>query len=441
MQLVISDDKMEVILTHEKSVNRDSVLELLSDRNIIYGIDFKAIEEYIKSGRNNGKIIVANGLKPGVSKDGYVQWYVDIPSDRIRENKNGTVDFFNLDLFKFVKEGEEIACIHAPVNGQNGINVFGKKIPPVPGKKANLSIRSGFSKSDNKVIAMTDGAIKLNGNMLSLDPVLVVNSDVNFSTGNIESNVNVIINGWVKMGFNVKSEKDVIINGGIEGKNSINAGGSISVKLGITGKNDIKIKCGRNLLAKFVNGAEIEASENILVNEYIMNSNVTCGGSVFLNGKKGALITSTVKAEVSVTIKSFKGNKDTGISVTGFNRNEYVKNMGVWIEEKNRIKEEMKRLTWKIRCERSADKDLLKDLLVEYQKLETRLLDVEMQIKKYRNILTKVEGEGMIKLLSPTDQVNLKIKHEKINLKNSRPVKIFYDPKERGVISECLEKL
>ncbi len=440
MRIFVSEDKMQVFLEHDFAFTYEELMILLNENDVVFGIEKRNITDYIEKKCPQKRICVARGIPPQISKDGFTEWFVDIPSNTICENQDGAADFYNLNLFKFVSKGDKIAKIHLPENGNTGIDVFGRSINAIPGKNVDLKIRNGFKKIGGEIFAIGDGVINLNGNSLSLEPVLVVNSDVDYRTGNIKSNVNVIVNGWLKSGFNIQSDKNVLINGGIEGKNRLDINGDLSVKLGITGKNNIDIECGGSVFAKFISGARMKCGGDVYINEYVMNSNVCCDGSIYLNGIKGALITSCVSAGISVVVKNFRGNAESAIFVSGFNRNSYIVKMADLLEERSNLKENMKKLAWNIRGTERSRKEDISGLVSDYQELEEELAVVESGIKNIKNILGKVEGEGMIKFLSPVEEVRLKIKDESLNLKNTSPVKLYYDPGERGVITECLTR-
>jgi len=181
--------------------------------------------------------------------------------------------------------------------------------------------------------------------------------------------------------------------------------------------------------------------KNIYVNEYIMNSDVQCEGSVYVNGKKGFIINSVVDAKVSVEMKQYKTSQENrGIKVKGFQRGMYLKTLKELHERQKSLKEKLIYFTIKLRGIKRSNVELLQYTLSEYNKCQHELAEVKDVIEEIELILKKVEGEGMVKIMADTDDVSLKIKGQEVNLSGSKPVKLYYDPEKKGIVKECLEK-
>ena len=452
----VSQDQLEAYVTFLERPMPNEVVEELNSQGITFGIDSDNISALLKRDdisallkrddisaqlkkKETEGFVAARGREPGQSKSGYVEWFVKIPDSSFAEDQKGNVDFYNLDLFTYVRKNDRIAKIHPPVPGRPGKTVYGKRLPSKPAKPATLRIINGFKKdSDNNVYAREDGVVILKNNLLSLDPVLRIPTDVDYKTGNIDASVNVQIGGWVRSGFHVKSKKSIYIKGGIEEKTSITAGKDLSVVLGIMGNQQTVIETAGDLKAKFIQDAEVSTGGNLYVNEYIMNTNVKCDGSVLVNGRKGAIINSQTDAGVSVVFREYKASRNRDIKVRGFNRISYLETIKGLQKKQRTLKEHLKELALKIRTMKKKNKADIQSILFDYQKSELEMQKVNEQISEIKNLLDKVEGEGMVKVLSNSNGISLKIKGKQARIDEKKAVKLYYDPDKKGVIRQWL---
>jgi hypothetical protein len=244
------------------------------------------------------------------------------------------------------------------------------------------------------------------------------------------------IGGWVKAGFQVKSTEDIIISGGVEEKAIIESEKNISIKLGILGNEKTKICCKGNLIAKFIQGAQICTGGNIYVNEYIMNSDVNSGGSIFINGKRGELINSNTSAEISIITNKYKGNKNCKLQVKGFDRSLLITQIKSCLAKRNSTLIEMRKLAVIVRNKQKDKDPYIKEYLEKYRNLENFYQSLETEMTDLREILSKVEGEGMITILSETENISFQIKNEAKSIENIEASTFFYDPKEKKVIKK-----
>lgn len=434
----VSPDGLEAYIRYIEKPTAEEIVAELNREGIVVGIDFNRLSSELLKGSK--RILAAQGFSPGHSQDEAIEWLVNIQSSSsvVATEK---IDFYNLDIFTYVKEGQRIARLIPPEQGTLGKTVYGKKILPSPPKRLNLRLKKGFKKVDGYVIVEEDGVIEFNNGVLTLDPVLRINSDVDYKTGNIDSTVNVEISGWVRTGFHINCERNVYVKGGIEEKTHIVTEGDLSVVLGIMGNKKTRIEVNGNLKAKFIQDCDVIVKGNMYINEYIMNSDVICEGSIFVNGKKGAIINSNADAKVSVELRAYKtSQKGRGIKVKGFHRSMYIETLKGLQKKRIKLKGAIQQVALKLRNVKKDNRAELESTLFEYQRYENELYKTLEEIEKINAILENVEGEGMVKILSSTENIKLRIKGQEINLQDSQPVKLYFDPEKRGVVQECIEK-
>ncbi len=433
----ISPDCMKAFVSYIEKPDAEDIIEELSREGIKTAVSVEEIT--IQLNNNVKRIMVAKGIEPEKSIDEKINWHVSFPESGLSVAKRENVDYYNLDLFTYVNKGDKIATITPAIRGTPGENIFGKTLCSPPPKRLRLRLSRDYEMKDGAIYVKNDGVLQLKNDRLELEPVLRISGDIDYKTGNIDSNINVQISGWVRTGFSVSSKKNVFVEGGIEEKTLIKTGGDISVVLGIMGNKKTEVEVGGDLKAKFIQDSTIFVKKNIYVNEYIMNSDVVCEGSVYVNGRKGSIINSSVDAKVSVELKNYlTSKKEHGIKVKGFHRALYLKTLKELQENQIKLKGKLSNLTIKLRGTRTAQKELLQSTLNEYNQVELDLNDTVDLIDEIKVLLKKVEGEGMVKFLSPTEKVRLKIKGQEIDLFDSEPMKIYYDIEKRGIVKKCL---
>ena len=94
---------------------------------------------------------------------------------------------------------------------------------------------------------------------MHVDDVYQIRGDVDFHTGNIDFNGDVIIGGDVKSGFKIISKGNIYVNGTVESSDLQSNEGSIFIKNGIQGKNNCSIKALKgSVFTGYVQNASIE---------------------------------------------------------------------------------------------------------------------------------------------------------------------------------------
>src|SRR5690606_12910229 len=117
-----------------------------------------------------------------------------------------------------------------------------------------------------RLYAVTDGMVTFTDNeKVNVFPVYEVNGDVDYRSGNIDFVGNVVVRGNVISGFRVKAEGDVRITGSVEGAEII-AAGSIDIAEGIVAHNKGFVKAGKTIKCSFIQDANVEAAEDLIVN-------------------------------------------------------------------------------------------------------------------------------------------------------------------------------
>lgn len=297
VELSVREDKMSAtIFVYEPSGNgqditRQMILDALHEKNIVYGVDSKRIDEIVEKKAYRQLFDIAEGKPPIDGKNGKIKDYFPRKRElKFAQTGNGGIDFKTMNLIHNVKKGDVVCEITMPEEPLDGIDVFGKnapgkrgKMPPVPQGRNII-----FSEKKDKLLTACEGNLTFRSGRFHVENVYEVAGNVDNSVGNINFTGSVYIHGDVFEGYSVKAKGDITVVGMVEGAELI-AGGDILLHKGMRGMKTGVLKAGGNVTGKFLEDCTIYAKGNVEA-EYIINSQVSCEKDVILAGRKGAFI-------------------------------------------------------------------------------------------------------------------------------------------------------
>ena len=285
-----------------------------------FGIKFGIIEDEIISIVQRGtnklyghRYLVARGTAPVNGVDGELVYNFDITGEASQPKilADGTVDYKQVDYFTSIKAGEVLAYRTSPTDGQAGCDVFGRPVPQKPGKpapKLSKGKNTHITEDEMELRAHTSGQLVVSGKTLSVSPILDIKGDVGYETGNINFEGSVNIGGVVTSGFTVEALGNIEVRGVVEAA-TLKAAGAINLYGGMQGRFKGRIESGGSVFTKFAQNARIIANGNIVSNA-LLHCNVTCNGSVILEGDNCFIAGGTVFAADEIrakTIGSYMG--------------------------------------------------------------------------------------------------------------------------------------
>ncbi|MBP7653913.1 FapA family protein [Candidatus Dependentiae bacterium] len=288
-----------------KHLSADDIMNGLKNNNIVKDIFIENIKTAINNCEYHKKFVAAAGREPVNGSDAFMKYFFNVNKEvDLKIKHDGSVDFRELNIIQTIKKDAVICEKINHSDGIDGYDVFGKVIKAKPGN--DLIIKNGrntyLDAEKQKVFAAKDGEPTLNdAGEVSVNEILSIEGDVNYSTGNINFLGSVIIEGRIEDNFTVKAAGDIIVKGNI-GKSVVDAGSNIIVDGGIIGKNEAVIKSGKNVYAKFIESSNVFAKQDIVCRKMIMHSNISAGVSVRVSGDRGALMGGITRAGESVVV-------------------------------------------------------------------------------------------------------------------------------------------
>ncbi|WP_028974895.1 FapA family protein [Spirochaeta cellobiosiphila] len=292
---------------------------MLRNNGIVYGAKEQAIKNFEKQPIYNENYLIAEGDKPVHGKDAKITYTFQTDPTKITpKEKNGKVDFKNLNLVQNVVKGQILARKTLAEKGKPGKTVTGKAIPardgtdyPIPlGNNVNLSIDGTI------VTADTNGQVLLLNGKITVETVRIITGDVGVATGNIKSLGTVIVKGNVEDGYAIEAAGNIEVNGTV-GKADLKTEGDIIVHQGITGGEDSKVVAGQSVWSKFIQNATVDAGHFIVVSDGIMHSKVDANKKILCQGKRAKIVGGHLRAaeEVNASVLGAPGSAETIIEV------------------------------------------------------------------------------------------------------------------------------
>ena len=290
--------------TGKRMTFQDAILDL-RQKGVNYGVDTAVLQAHFCSNDYFCKdLIVARGRLPRHGKDAEIQYFFNTDlhiQPTLRED--GTVDYYHLNLINQCKKGDELARVIPEDLGEPGKDVMGNPLKPKDVKRATLKFGRNIQLSEDKrsLIALVDGHVSLVDDKVFLSDVYTV-ENVDLSTGNIDFQGSVQVNGNVAGNMQIHAGGNVTINGVVEGA-FIEAGGNIVIARGMSGMSKGNLKAGGDIVAKFIESSTAYAGGNIFA-EAILYSNVSAGDEIVVDGKKGLVTGGHIQAGNRVTAKN-----------------------------------------------------------------------------------------------------------------------------------------
>ena len=319
-----SNDGMKAIFRFYPPTTKGTVVtkeEILGDmraNGITADLDIEAVNDFLSNKQYCTSYEFVHGTPPTEGTDGEIKYLFNTDlSAKPTVLEDGSVDFFHLNTVSAVGAGQVVAELIPAVPGIPGRNIFGEVLNPRPVNEVHFNHGPNLHVSEDgtQLISDIDGHVDLIDKRIFVSGVLEL-ENIDTATGNIENyEGNLLIKGNVLTGFRVQATGDIEIRGVVEGA-FVEAGGQITVVRGVNGMERGKLKAGGNVVVKYIENAFVEAGENVTT-ECILNSTVTAGGGIYVDGKKGFISGGNVRAlkEIEAKIIGSDMGGDTTLEV------------------------------------------------------------------------------------------------------------------------------
>ncbi len=292
----ISDDSMSATVfvaapEEGESITVDDITHFLRANGVISGYVYSEIEKLIREKIYLKDVEVATGKRLIETVPGYYEFLFSIGEIKHPEiRSDGSVDYQSMSVIQSVSPGDVLAVYHPAVPGSSGLDVKNREIRCKPPKELPALKGSGFEVSfdGNTYTSTMEGRVEYDNFKLHVRDLYELKHDLDLVIGRIDFRGDVIVHGNVRTGTYIRATKSVTVEGSVEGATII-AEGDIVLKKGMQGGGRAKLISGGTIYANFIEFTEAKAKGDIEAN-IILNSTVSAGGSIRINGRRGALI-------------------------------------------------------------------------------------------------------------------------------------------------------
>lgn len=404
-EITISDGRTKAYIKKIKDLAPENpvptmadFLEFFRQKQILYGIiEDKAIQTWI-SGSFAEKIIIALGEKPVQGQDGKIEYFFKINfTNPGKINEDGTIDFRERGDIPYALKDSLLARKTPAKPGQAGMSVTGTPIPIVEPLDPALLAGPGTELSEDKlsIRALVDGQPHRDAlGLVSITPDLTIPGDVDFHTGNIHFNGNIIVRGTVKEGFSVKGIN--LTAKEIEGA-FIDITGDLNVSIGIS---ESEISAQGHIYAKYVNHSTVRGFQNLVVQKEIIDSDILLSGS--LKNPSGNIISSRVVAKRGIEAGSI-GSASSASCKLKIGVDQHIETL------KNEIDDTIENATQKITRLKSEIKKLEEQDQALYREISEKahIQDrTQLEIKDLKKILPDLQKtRDIIKLQEASQNI------------------------------------
>lgn len=311
--LAVDTDKDEMFATITVSppgmsgaeISPDDVRKALRTQGVNSGISDEKIAEFVDNPVYNIPFEVAHAVMPVDGRDAYIAYNFETDTSKLKlkESDTGQIDFKELNLIQNVVEGQPLAQKMAAQRGKGGKTIMGRYLEAKNGKDISIPLGENVKLDADgvTVLAACSGEVLLVAGKITVEPVKELKG-VNIKTGNITYFGTVIVRGDVEDGFNVKADGNIEIYGSV-GNCKIEAGGDVVISAGMMGRDEGSVTTPKNVYARFIQNAKVEA-EQVIVNDNIMNAEVTAMKKIILKGKRAQIIGGHLFATEEISAKN-----------------------------------------------------------------------------------------------------------------------------------------
>jgi len=386
-----------------------SVRDILGRAGVTFGIDDNTLHQTLSRFQKGNAtapetIAIAQGLPSVKGEDGYIDFCFNTESSPAPMlNPDGTADYRNINIVTSVGAGSILARRHPPTEGTPGMDITGRKIAALSGTPAMLPIGSNTmvpTENPDTLVSTTDGIVRFDGSAVNVSEGYAIPGDVDYSTGNINYEHSVAINGDIKSGFEVKCGGDLQVNGIIEDCD-VTVKGNVLCRYGFVGNGKGTIKSGGDVNLVYIKNQTVVSRGNVNIAKESINSNITARKSIKIHGHNLSVAGGVLAANESITVKTVGNISGVKTTLAIEPEPELVAQMAIFKTSVEQHETNVAKLTQSIETlppAKRADKEFvrkLKNAIIaikqEIQAVEEKMRALNIVMNRFENSFIRIE--------------------------------------------------
>ncbi|NOX26379.1 MAG: DUF342 domain-containing protein [Deltaproteobacteria bacterium] len=262
-------------------------------------------------------VLIARAIPPKPGKDAAISLYFDDEKRAGTPRGDGSLDLRERNVVASIQEGTKIAVKTKAGKGIDGCDIFGGKIKAADGRELNILVDNGIrvEKGENSItyFAQKSGNVKFKNNRLIIADIYNISGDVDYNTGNIDINTDLLVKGSVLPGFRVRTRGSATFEGSIDNGATLFIEGDMVVNKGIMGEDTRIIVLG-DLHSPFIQDAEVIVRGETIIGSYLYNSMLRANGGISIlkvqGRKSGRAVGGVTCSSTSINLSTAGNNSN-----------------------------------------------------------------------------------------------------------------------------------
>lgn len=294
-----SEARLVVPATFDRArLTVEGCLGLLESAGVAIG---EAVREAVQHAINEARrvpqgrrfeCVLATAQQPVHGEDGWLEWFVDQPrttaATEEEDDPEAGIDYYAQSPFTLVATGDVLGQVHPPTAGQAGCDVTGAPIETSDGSPVEVQLDETIEqRDDGMLVAQIGGVLVRHGNQAAIHSALEIDGDVDFSTGHITFDGDVVVKGGVRDRFRIESTGNVEVHGLIEAA-TLDIEGNLHAKGGFAGREQGNARIKGDLYARYLDSIRGTVQGSLIVEREIIGCDMTVHGDV--RAESGAII-------------------------------------------------------------------------------------------------------------------------------------------------------
>lgn len=305
LQIALSADEMTATATFYpprgtgEALSTDTVYELLAAVGVVHGIDRDGLETAVYTCNTERSALYSVEVARGTAPSDAIHERLELVprQEEAPVDEKGRLDHRSRTTLPLVKAGDVLARVIPASPGRRGTTVTGTELPYRTRRTAGLLPGSNTALEDGELRAVVDGLMHVDGRTVTVAPTLVVEGNVDYHTGNIVFDGDVVLQRRVSDGFTIEC------GGMLYAASTLDAYGVSCAKLvarqGIIGHNDSVTRVDGPVTARFVQNSRLEAEGAVSISASVLSSHLTSADQIEL-GPGSTVVGSTLRAQAGI---------------------------------------------------------------------------------------------------------------------------------------------
>lgn len=410
--IAVSPGKMSAVLTlnikpGENTIPLDEFFQRLKDMGIVHGVNLERIKTLLNLKRPAFREVIATGDPAQIGDDAKIDYYFKEPTLNPTLDKDDFI--YEPGRVIPVKEGEVLAKKTPATIGVFGCNVLGVIITPLPGRDMDFNVGDGISVEVNSAVALRSGALHWDNSIMSIADLTTLSGDS--QVGEVILPGKLLITGNLSPNTTIIAQDDIEIQGSIEGATVISEKGSVYVKGAIIGNGRNVVQANGNVEAHCIFNTIIEVKQNLIVDDYILQSEINVGQNVYCKAIKKFTLADKKPRKKSIPPEEVNAIDPLATS-------KYIKDL------EREIKYLLKNI--QVMIKKTDSTNQVGDLLKQYVEISNQL----NKLKKERQDFFNRQGSAGLGLqgLFLRPDINYRTRYEKVPEERiTSPITVFFD--------------